>query len=103
MGTLLKFRNKNKEDAATLEADPSLWKLPSDNDRTSIVGKTGSGKTTAGLFILSQNKFYKKMPWIIIDYKGDDMIAKIPARVIRPDANPPTEPGLYKINASPFL
>lgn len=77
-------------------------RLPGDQDRTSIVGKTGSGKTTAGLHLLSLQNF-KKMPWIIIDYKGDDIIAKIPARPLEPGANPPTEAGVYKLKCSPFL
>ena len=98
--SVLPFKRKETK---TAHADPSLWKMPGDDDRTSIVGKTGSGKTTAGLFILSQQKSYKKMPWIIIDYKGDDTIAKVPCKIISPDTPPPNEPGLYRLQASPFL
>lgn len=76
---------------------------PGVQDRTSIVGKTGSGKTTAGLFILSETALYEEMPWIIIDYKGDDIIAKIPAKPLRTGAAVPKEPGLYKLDCSPFL
>jgi len=81
----------------------SGWRLPGWTDRTSIVGKTGSGKTTAGLFLLSAMDLFKKMPWVIIDYKGDDIIAKIPARPLRMGSPAPTEPGLYKLECSPFL
>ena len=79
------------------------WRLPGDTDRTSVVGHTGSGKTTAGLFILSEQRLFEKMPWVIVDYKRDDTIARIPARPIRPDGPVPTEPGLFKLLASPFL
>jgi len=77
-------------------------RLPGDQDRTSIVGKTGSGKTTAGLHLLSMQNFHK-MPWIIIDYKKDDIIEKIPARPLRPGAPAPKDPGVYKLECSPFL
>jgi hypothetical protein len=95
---MLSFKKKERE-----RSDPAQWRLPGMDDRTSIVGKTGSGKTTAGLFILAQNKFYKKMPWIILDYKGDKTLAKIPARPLSPTAEPPKEPGLYRLYCSPFL
>lgn len=78
------------------------WRLPGDTDRTSIVGKTGSGKTTAGLFILSEMNLFEKMPWVILDYKGDDIIEKIPARPLHEGASAPDEPGLYKLMCSPF-
>jgi hypothetical protein len=81
----------------------SQWRLPGEEDRTSIVGKTGSGKTTAGLFILEAQNLVEKMPWIILDYKGDEHIAKVPARPVRADSEPPVDPGLYKLEASPFL
>jgi DNA helicase HerA-like ATPase len=78
------------------------WRLPGLQDRTSIVGKTGSGKTTAGLFILSEMDLHK-FPWIILDYKGDDIIDRIPAIPLKVLSEPPTEPGLYKLECSPFL
>ncbi len=102
MALVLPF-NRDKQSVKIKSANPSLWRMPGTDDRTSIVGKTGSGKTTAGLFILSENKFYKQMPWIIIDYKGDELIEQVPARPISPNSPPPTEPGLYKLSASPFL
>lgn len=102
MALVLPF-NRDKQSVKIKSANPSLWRMPGTDDRTSIVGKTGSGKTTAGLFILSQTKLYKKMPVIIIDYKGDPMIEKVPAKIVRPDSPVPTEPGLYKLLASPFL
>lgn len=78
------------------------WVLPGTDDRTSIVGKNGSGKTLFGIFLMLQSRLYQKMPWVIFDYKGDDHIQKIPARVIEPRNKPPTEPGLYKMHLDPF-
>jgi hypothetical protein len=52
-------------------------RLPSIQDRTVIIGATGSGKTVAGLWHLSRQPI-DQMPWLIIDYKGDDNISSIP-------------------------
>lgn len=78
----------------------SGWKLPGDEDRTSVVGKTGSGKTTAGLFLLSQQKMNK--PWIVLDFKGDEKIMGLPLRDIKSTLPPPVEPGLYRLHSDPF-
>lgn len=52
-------------------------RFPNDTERHAIVGMTGSGKTTFGLWCLSRRR-YDKMPWIIIDFKRDPAIARIP-------------------------
>lgn len=56
-----------------------------------------------GLFLLTEMRLYETMPWFIIDYKGDDMIKAIPAVSVDPRRAPPIDPGLYKVEASPFL
>lgn len=61
--------------------------------RTTILGRTGSGKTVAGIWHLSLRN-WREMPWVILDYKGDSLIGKLPAKVIT-DWKVPTEPGLY--------
>ena len=52
-------------------------RLPSITDRTVLIGGTGSGKTVAGLWHLSRQPI-DQMPWLVIDYKGDDNINSIP-------------------------
>lgn len=70
-------------------------KLPGANDRSMIVGATGSGKTVFGLWLLSEQDFTKR-PWIIYDFKGDELINKIPATGYIDVTQPiPTKPGLY--------
>lgn len=69
-------------------------RFPNENERTLIVGMTGSGKTVAGLWILSEADWDKRV-WIILDFKGDDWLARIPADVMNLGDPLPTEPGLY--------
>jgi len=73
-----------------------MIRLPGDEDRISIIGKTGSGKTIAGLAHLSVRS-YTSQPWIIYNFKGDKNINAI--RRARPLQLPmvPDQPGLYVV------
>jgi len=51
-------------------------KWPNDTQHMLELGRTGSGKTVAGLWHLSYANFDKK-PWVIFDTKGDEVIAQI--------------------------
>jgi hypothetical protein len=76
-------------------------KLPGDTDRISIVGATGSGKTHAALWQLSMRDFDRK-PWVILDYKGDDLLNSIEgAQHINYDWEPTTQPGVYILHPNP--
>lgn len=69
--------------------------LPKHNERILIVGRTGSGKTVFALFVLSQMDFHL-MPWVIIDFKGDENLNSIVgAKYVSISNSPPTEPGIY--------
>jgi hypothetical protein len=54
-------------------------RLPRNDDRTVLVGRTGTGKTVAGLWHLSNYSYEKPkgMPWVIIDFKRDKNINSI--------------------------
>lgn len=70
-------------------------RIPNEKQRTVICGRTGSGKTVAGVWHLSQRN-YLQMPWVIFDYKGDDLIGQLPTTEISiKKLAPPKEPGLY--------
>lgn len=78
------------------------YRFPSDSERVSIVGRTGSGKTQLGAWLLSHMRF-DKMPYIIIDYKGDDLLNSI-ENIIPVDAKSlpkPKQPGIYIAHMHP--
>lgn len=69
-------------------------RIPNDTERLTIYGKTGSGKTVAAIWHLSQRS-YTSRPWIIFDFKGDATIAKIPHAIEISVGEIPKKPGLY--------
>lgn len=50
---------------------------PTNKDRISIIGRTGSGKTQAAIFHLSLRD-YHRMPWIVYNFKYDESVDGIP-------------------------
>lgn len=70
--------------------------LPTDQQRTTIIGSTGSGKTVFACWLLSTRDFINH-PWVIFDYKGDELIAEIGAKEIKLRDGPPKKPGLYVV------
>jgi hypothetical protein len=70
--------------------------LPGGRDRLSIVGRTGTGKTQAALWFLAQSN-YTRQPWVVLDYKGDPLIADMPMTSLEVGQPPPRKPGLYRL------
>ena len=50
-------------------------RLPGDGNRTVIIGRTGTGKTVSGLWLLSEQDLEK--PWIVLNFKNDEHIDSI--------------------------
>lgn len=75
-------------------------RLPDDTKRLSIVGRTGSGKTQAAGWHLS-NRSFDIMPWIVYDFKYDELLNDIPGvRHIDVKENP-RKPGIYLVHPHP--
>lgn len=76
-------------------------RFPDDTQRHAIVGRTGSGKTQAALWAL-QKRNYHLNPWIVIDYKGDPSIGKVPGLTeIGLKDKIPKQAGLYVVRPFP--
>lgn len=79
-----------------------MIKLPRFDKRTAIIGSTGSGKTQFAVWLLSIRDFDKR-PWIIFDFKGDELIEEINPLEISIFGAPPKKPGLYVVRPIPQL
>lgn len=77
-------------------------RLPTSDKRTCIIGSTGTGKTQAGVWHLSTKDFDRR-PWVIIDYKRDDLIARTGAIEIPVGSKPPNRAGLYVMRPTPVI
>lgn len=75
-------------------------RLPNDSQRYLGLGKTGSGKSQAGLWQLSERS-YTEIPWTIVDFKQDKLIAQIPYTTELQLNEFPEGPGLYVIRPLP--
>ena len=75
-------------------------RMPGPETRLAMIGRTGSGKTQAALWHLSRSDFDER-PWVILDYKGEKLFAKI-ERAERIDLDEvPDEAGIYLLRVRP--
>lgn len=75
-------------------------KYPTDTERITIIGKTGSGKTQGAAWLLS-GRSYTSKPWIVFDYKYDTLLNEIPGtKHIEVGSKLPKKPGLYLTHPS---
>jgi hypothetical protein len=81
----------------------SAFRFPGGDDRTTILGATGSGKSTCGLWMLAHQRLDRR-PWVIFDFKREQFFDRIgfpPIHAIDLDARPPKKPGLYLVSPRP--
>lgn len=78
------------------------WELPRDDEHTTIVGRNGTGKTQAGAWLLSHQDLAGK-PWVILDYKDEELLNSIPRIRHIGHKETPSQPGLYILKSRPDL
>lgn len=55
---------------------PSQPQMPGPSNRTVLIGRTGTGKTVAGLWHLSNQNLER--PWVVFNFKNDEHIDSLP-------------------------
>lgn len=74
---------------------------PDDTQRITIIGKTGSGKTQGAAWLLSERSYDRK-PWIVFNWKYDDLLDGIPgAQEMKLGDRIPKKPGIYLVHPNP--
>lgn len=82
-------------------ASAKSFRWPRTDEHTAILGCTGSGKTTLAAHVLSLAPF-DKMPYIAIDYKGDELLGSIDRiKEIGLHEAIPKQAGLYVVRPLP--
>jgi hypothetical protein len=81
----------------------SGFRFPGGDSRTTVIGATGSGKTTCSLWLLAHQRFDKR-PWVVIDSKIEpvfDAVGLPPIEELSLSAKPPRRHGLYLLAPRP--
>jgi hypothetical protein len=83
-------------------AQQSLPKFPNNSQRTVVVGRTGTGKTVAACWHLSNYDMEK--PWVMFNFKGDEHLESIKeAKDISLDYVPgKKDKGLFIVTPTPY-
>lgn len=78
------------------------FRFPGGDARTCCIGATGTGKTTCGAWLLAHQRFDKR-PWVIVDFKREQLFDQIGIPPIRQItlAQVPRRPGLYLVSPRP--
>lgn len=76
------------------------FRLPTNQQRVAVIGRTGSGKTQFGAWLLSHAPF-DRQPYVVIDYKGDELLGAIDRIREIGLKEVPKHPGLYTIRPLP--
>lgn len=78
---------------------PLSPRLPNSEQHIAIAGMTGSGKTESALSMLALRDF-DEQPWLIVDHKHDDKIARLGAEKLNLDTRFLPSSGLYVVHPS---
>lgn len=79
-------------------ASDNEFEFPTLSQRVIVTGRTGSGKTQFGFWLLSNAEF-DRQPFVILDYKRDALInSSEHLRELSLNEKLPTHPGLYIVH-----
>lgn len=80
----------------------SLFRFPPGDSRTVVIGATGTGKTTFGVWLLAHARFDVR-PWIILDYKREELFDIVGSPPLQKLAigSIPKQKGLYIASPKP--
>lgn len=79
-----------------------VFRFPGGDQRTTVLGATGTGKTTCGAWLLLHQRFDKR-PWVVFDYKQDilfDQVGFPPIQELSVGQMPGRR-GLYLVTPTP--
>jgi hypothetical protein len=79
------------------------FRFPGGDARTTVLGATGSGKTTCGLWLLANQRLDRR-PWIVVDFKREvffDRVGFPPIQPLELDGKLPKRPGLFLVSPRP--
>jgi hypothetical protein len=81
--------------------ESTAFDFPGTRDRVTVNGMTGSGKSTFALWLVAESADFHRKPWIIIDYKREDIVvAALKEGLFKPlavNAKLPRKPGMYVV------
>jgi DNA helicase HerA-like ATPase len=83
-----------------------VFHVPTTSEHTTVIGKTGSGKTQGGSFLLA-NAPFDQMPYVILDFKREGLFAEIAEIRELPFDDPKaaismlSQPGLFIVHPRP--
>lgn len=75
-------------------------RLPASDDRTVIIGATGSGKSQFGVWLLS-TRDWDRRAWVVLDFKGEKLFAELGLTPWAIENGVPTEAGIYWVRVIP--
>lgn len=78
------------------------FRWPGGDDRTTLIGATGSGKTTAGVWMLAHQRLDRR-PWVIIDFKREAIFDDVGLPPLKPIGfqTLPKRKGVYILSPNP--
>ena len=78
----------------------SAFHLPKPSQHIAIIGRNGTGKTQAALWHLSKRNF-DSMPYVVLDFKGDELVNSIDRARHIDLREIPRRPGVYIVHPTP--